>query len=478
MATRFRLHLCSGLMVMALVLGSCSPAPGDAATAPPPVATQAPSTSGPVLVEPKPNDEGATTPGGTPNVGMPTDWQTYTDNIFGFRLGYPADWKYKVQEMGGSGMPDDWPVKAALIFFPEELAEAMNHEGPPDPNAPPAIPPFSVEVVVGSMEALRRVYPEPGRTDEGMVINGASVVVERDTYEDFNTVRYIATHPGDPNVRVVLLDVISGFKDRAAANPEAIEVIRRAVSTLEFTGETPVVEPISFAPVTIVEADLTVEVPKGWERRMPDWIWDATGEQSPWVGVRWVDLQPPQEPEAALLPENAQILDSEEADLTWAKGRIFTLEVYESAAQGGDAQAPAVSMEQHLVVVMTEDGGRRAYDFFAAAENAEALEGVMPVYHHLLGSISWGRAQENALDGIRQALAARFGMDANFLDLVLQEFQFPDACLGAPAEGEVCAQVLTPGYSGTLRVGEKDYEVRASLDGQRVLVCDNGVCSP
>ena len=120
--------------------------------------------------------------------------------------------------------------------------------------------------------------------------------------------------------------------------------------------------------------------------------------------------------------------------------------------------------------MLEQDGGRRAYDFYAAAKSAEQLDVVMPVYHHLLGSIAWDTAQENPLDTIRFTVAEKLDADPNTLDLVMQATEFPDACLGLPAEGEVCAQMLTPGYGGEVMVGDKVYEVRASQDGQRVIL--------
>jgi len=77
---------------------------------------------------------------------------------------------------------------------------------------------------------------------------------------------------------------------------------------------------------------------------------------------------------------------------------------------------------------------------------------------------------------IRFAVAAKLNADPNTLDLILQATEFADACLSMPAEGELCAQVLTPGYGGQVKVGEKVYEVRASQDGQRVILCDESEC--
>jgi hypothetical protein len=37
---------------------------------------------------------------------------------------------------------------------------------------------------------------------------------------------------------------------------------------------------------------------------------------------------------------------------------------------------------------------------------------------------------------------------------------WPDACLGLPAAGEMCAQVETPGYRIVLTAGGKQYTLR------------------
>jgi len=165
--------------------------------------------------------------------GVPADWQVYHDSVYGFRFSYPADWSYKVMDVGGPGVPDDWPVKAMVTFFPQSMTEALDRSGPPDPNAPPAIPPFSVEVCVGSMEQFRRAYPEPGMIEEGLELDGASMVVERETRDDRNTIRYVVSNPADPDVRVVLVDVITGFSERAEAEPAYLRVIAQAAASIE-----------------------------------------------------------------------------------------------------------------------------------------------------------------------------------------------------------------------------------------------------
>ena len=54
----------------------------------------------------------------------------------------------------------------------------------------------------------------------------------------------------------------------------------------------------------------------------------------------------------------------------------------------------------------------------------------------------------------REALAALSGRTPEEVEVVsVTPKQWPDACLGAPASGEVCAQVITPGFEVALSLG-------------------------
>lgn len=48
--------------------------------------------------------------------------------------------------------------------------------------------------------------------------------------------------------------------------------------------------------------------------------------------------------------------------------------------------------------------------------------------------------------------------------LEAQREEWPDACLGAPAQGEVCAQVVTPGYRVFVEADGQRIEYRTALD--------------
>jgi len=74
-----------------------------------------------------------------------------------------------------------------------------------------------------------------------------------------------------------------------------------------------------------------------------------------------------------------------------------------------------------------------------------------------------------AQDKIRLALAKELGISADDVQVqVIEEAQWPDSCLGAPAEGETCAQAVTPGFSGILIAQGVLYEFHSDQSGVKV----------
>ena len=66
----------------------------------------------------------------------------------------------------------------------------------------------------------------------------------------------------------------------------------------------------------------------------------------------------------------------------------------------------------------------------------------------------------------QQWLAGELGItEADIPVVMTEQVDWPDACLGLPQPEEVCAQVITPGWRVTLRVGDQEFEVRTNLDG-------------
>jgi hypothetical protein len=141
----------------------------------------------------------------------------------------------------------------------------------------------------------------------------------------------------------------------------------------------------TFHPVEIADAGLTVEAPSGWLRIEPEWVWKPAAESRSLLGVKWVDLQPPMEAEAALLPTPSQTVQSEAVDLSWGQARSCTLEVYGEATPGG-GKAPVTAVETHILIVVDRDGARRAYDLYASGGTADELAALQPALKHMLDS--------------------------------------------------------------------------------------------
>lgn len=74
--------------------------------------------------------------------------------------------------------------------------------------------------------------------------------------------------------------------------------------------------------------------------------------------------------------------------------------------------------------------------------------------------------EERVFAAARAALAQELGVDELSISRAeINEQDWPDSCLGAPAAGEGCAEVITPGYRLVLAAGGQNYEVRTNRDG-------------
>ena len=68
-----------------------------------------------------------------------------------------------------------------------------------------------------------------------------------------------------------------------------------------------------------------------------------------------------------------------------------------------------------------------------------------------------------ALVRARSDLARRLGVEEiEISEGAVEQTEFPDAALGAPVEGEMSAQMITPGWRIRLEAQNKSYEYRAA----------------
>lgn len=69
----------------------------------------------------------------------------------------------------------------------------------------------------------------------------------------------------------------------------------------------------------------------------------------------------------------------------------------------------------------------------------------------------------------QQALATQLGVTAAEIEVVeTEQVEWPDACLGLPQEGEMCAQVITPGWRAVFEVNGERYVVHTDETGNNI----------
>ncbi len=73
----------------------------------------------------------------------------------------------------------------------------------------------------------------------------------------------------------------------------------------------------------------------------------------------------------------------------------------------------------------------------------------------------------------QQYLAEQFGVSVTEIQVLeTEQVDWPDACLGLPDEGEVCAQVVTPGWRVLAEVNGQTYELRTDETGAEVRLAE------
>lgn len=88
------------------------------------------------------------------------------------------------------------------------------------------------------------------------------------------------------------------------------------------------------------------------------------------------------------------------------------------------------------------------------------------------------KTRQQAFDAAAKDLAKKIGAPERDVAGVSQEdVTWPNSCLGCPRTGELCAQVLTPGYRIIMRVRDATYEYHSNR-GDRVRLCEQASLSP
>ena len=90
-------------------------------------------------------------------------------------------------------------------------------------------------------------------------------------------------------------------------------------------------------------------------------------------------------------------------------------------------------------------------------------------------STATGDARRTAYRAAEKALSQKINAPVGSIVGVSQdETTWNDSCLGCPQTGEMCAQVVTPGYRIVLRVSDATYEYHTDLGGTARLCNQTG----
>jgi hypothetical protein len=127
---------------------------------------------------------------------------------------------------------------------------------------------------------------------------------------------------------------------------------------------------------------------------------------------------------------------------------------------GADEACAEVATPGYQVVLKSGD---RFYVFHTNQDGSQIRQELEPA-----------NLPQAALEA-RQALAARLDLAHELLVSVIsvEAVNWPDACLGISKAGEMCAQVITPGYRVLLEAGGKQYEYHTDETGGRVVLLEN-----
>ncbi|MAT99687.1 MAG: hypothetical protein CL608_21305 [Anaerolineaceae bacterium] len=160
-----------------------------------------------------------------------TTQSAFVSDEYGFSFAFPDGWVLQAQDLNGPGQPDDWPVTAAWLLMPPDVAEALaSHSGPPNPEAPVIVAPFNIEVVVGDEAALARVY---GDLDgETAVFNTHQATI---LHRDPGYSHVILAHPQRPDTWVVFTDWVTEFPGREDQAETAVPIWQPLLNSLQFT---------------------------------------------------------------------------------------------------------------------------------------------------------------------------------------------------------------------------------------------------
>ena len=160
-------------------------------------------------------------------------WQIYQDAEYGFSINYPGGWVLHELDLSQGPQPSDWPVKRHILLVPSEIVDQVLT--PPrsleEANSRILVAPFSIQVIVGDQEAFARSFAQP-LTSWQKIYNGYDASVR---WNDPGYIHYVFQHPEDPNLRIVVEDMVGKFPGRQEQAKAVVGVLELMLSTISFS---------------------------------------------------------------------------------------------------------------------------------------------------------------------------------------------------------------------------------------------------
>jgi hypothetical protein len=158
----------------------------------------------------------------------PASWQVFADEAYGFQVRFPESWSQAERPPVPAGFeaPEGINVLKRLVVL-----EPMGWRG--------AEPPLQIVVTEGTAEEFGRIYGtatglEQSALTESLEINGQAVVKAIDDLGETQLIRYTFQSPTDTDVRIVVIDAVSGDPDQAEANKQVMGIVQQIISTFAF----------------------------------------------------------------------------------------------------------------------------------------------------------------------------------------------------------------------------------------------------
>lgn len=148
----------------------------------------------------------------------------------------------------------------------------------------------------------------------------------------------------------------------------------------------PPIEPgLAWHRVEIAGQGTSFEIPSGWLRFEPDWLWEPGEASATRLGYNSAEIPAGSEVEAVMLPAGSQMLNAQPLDLAAGRAMSYTLQVYAPGKSGGVPE----QFETHVIV---RDAQRRAHDVYVRAATLDELSGQDSLLWHVLDS--WSLPEE------------------------------------------------------------------------------------